>query len=161
VKGDLRSYERPVVIWGEVEHDRAVDLAGRIYQEVPGVNRCVLDCTGKGFRDVTLHPATVTRERLNLLREADALAMEALERYGLMRTVWQCPTVLVPLEVNGGGRELVVLRPVLSERAMTARPAPLPREMIRELAASMTALQGVSGLVLDVTTKPPGTIEWE
>jgi len=67
----------------------------------------------------------------------------------------------VPLEVNGRGRELVVVRPIHSERAMTATPASLPPALIAELRQHILALPGVSGLALDITTKPPGTIEWE
>ncbi|MEW5764850.1 MAG: glutamine-hydrolyzing GMP synthase [Acidobacteriota bacterium] len=160
VKADLRSYEHPVLIWKARPAD-AETLAARIFQEVPGVNRCVLDLSGKGFSRIRPLPATVTRERLDLLREADALVMEGLRRHGLYREVWQCPTVLVPLEVDGAGREFIVVRPVLSERAMTARPAVLPQSLLRELAESLSVLPGISGVGLDVTTKPPGTIEWE
>jgi GMP synthase (glutamine-hydrolysing) len=105
--------------------------------------------------------ATVTKDRLELLREADHLVMEGLRRHGVYRDVWQCPTVLVPMEIDGRGRELVVIRPVLSERAMTCRPALLPAALVAELRDSLSALPGVSGVAIDVTTKPPGTIEWE
>ena len=103
----------------------------------------------------------MVRERLDLLREADHLVMEGLQRHGLYDAIWQCPTAMVPLEVDGAGRELVVIRPVLSERAMTARPAELPAELLRELHESIRSLEGVSGVALDLTGKPPGTIEWE
>ena len=161
VKADLRSYEQPVMIWGGLPWAGAEALAARIFQEVPGVNRCAVDLTGKGYSTARPLAATVTRERLDLLREADALVMEGLRRHGLYRTVWQCPTVLVPLELDGRGREFVVLRPVLSERAMTARPALLPPALLEELRDAIMALPGVSGAAVDVTTKPPGTIEWE
>ncbi len=105
--------------------------------------------------------ATVTRERLDLLREADALVMDGLRRHGLYDHIWQCPTVLVPMAIDGRGRELVIVRPVHSERAMTATPASLPDALIGELERQILALPGVSGLAFDVTTKPPGTIEWE
>ena len=78
-----------------------------------------------------------------------------------MRAIWQFPTVMLPLAIDGRGQELVILRPVLSERGMTARPAPLPPALIDEIRGPILALPGVSGLVLDLTTKPPGTIEWE
>ncbi|MFW5739786.1 MAG: GMP synthase (glutamine-hydrolyzing), partial [Myxococcota bacterium] len=115
----------------------------------------------RGASQVQPIAATMTRERLDLLREADDIVMRALARHGLMREVWQCPTVLLPLSIDGEGRELVIVRPVLSERAMTARPAPLPQVLIERVRAPILALPGVSGLVLDITTKPPGTIEWE
>ncbi|MEJ2422005.1 MAG: glutamine-hydrolyzing GMP synthase [Acidobacteriota bacterium] len=161
VKADLRSYEQPVLLWGGFPWEKAESLGARIYKEVPGVNRCVVDLTGKGAAAARPLAATVTRERLDLLREADALVMEALRRHGLYREVWQCPTVFVPLEIDGRGREFCVIRPVLSERAMTARPAMLPPDLLEELCKSILKLSEVSGVALDVTTKPPGTIEWE
>ena len=87
--------------------------------------------------------------------------MDALRRHGLYRLVWQCPTVFVPMEINHQGREFVVIRPVLSERAMTARPALLPPEVLVELRDRILQLPNVSGVAVDITTKPPGTIEWE
>jgi GMP synthase (glutamine-hydrolysing) len=87
--------------------------------------------------------------------------MEGLRRHGVHDSIWQCPTALVPLEVDGRGREFVIVRPIHSERAMTATPAQLPDALVAELREQILPLPGVSGLALDVTTKPPGTIEWE
>ncbi|MDO8834666.1 MAG: hypothetical protein Q7V01_03680, partial [Vicinamibacterales bacterium] len=103
----------------------------------------------------------ITRDRLDLLREADAIVMDGLERHGVYESIWQCPTVLVPMAVDGRGREFVIVRPIHSERAMTATPASLPAALLEELRTQILALPGVSGLALDITTKPPGTIEWE
>ncbi len=161
VKADLRCYEQPVMLWGQIPMNEAERLAASIYKEVPGVNRCVLDLTGRGFKSAKPLAATVTRQRLDLLRRADHIVMEGLRRHNLYREVWQCPTVFVPLELDGRGREFAVVRPVLSERAMTCRPALLPAALLDELKNSIMALSGVSGVALDLTTKPPGTIEWE
>jgi GMP synthase (glutamine-hydrolysing) len=87
--------------------------------------------------------------------------MRALERHNLMRDVWQCPTVLVPLRLDGRGAELVVLRPIHSERTMTARPAWLGDACVREVVEALMAFEPVCGVAIDVTTKPPATIEWE
>lgn len=161
VKADLRSYEQPVLLWGNAPHDKLLELASHLYARVPNVNRCILDLSGRGVRQATPVAASVTRARLDLLREADDLVMRALERHGVLRTIWQCPTVLAPISLDGHGTELVIVRPVLSERAMTARPAPLPEALIDEIRDPILALPGVTGLALDLTTKPPGTIEWE
>ncbi|HOX46413.1 MAG TPA: glutamine-hydrolyzing GMP synthase [Myxococcota bacterium] len=161
VKADLRSYERPVLLSGAAPFERLLEVAGEIYQRVAGVNRCALWLGGAPPRSARPLQATLTRERLELLREADAVVMQGLRRHGVHDQVWQCPTVLVPLELDGCGRELVVVRPVLSERAMTARPAELPAALLDELGERLLPLPGVSGLALDLTTKPPGTIEWE
>jgi GMP synthase (glutamine-hydrolysing) len=161
VKADLRTYEQPVVLIGRAPHPALLSLASQIYGRIPGVNRCVLDLSGRAVRRAEPRAATVTRARLDLLREADHIVMRAVERHGLMRAIWQFPTVMLPLAFDGRGEELVILRPVLSERGMTARPAELPQALIEDIRGPILSLPGVSGLVLDLTTKPPGTIEWE
>jgi len=161
VKADLRAYEHPVMLAGELPWSELLQLAGTIYKEVPHVNRC-LWWRGMGAPgELQPRAATVTRQRLDLLREADALVMEGLRRHGLYDRIWQCPTVLVPATLDGRGEELVIVRPIRSERGMTATPAELPPALVEELAAHLLALPGVNGLALDLTTKPPGTIEWE
>jgi GMP synthase (glutamine-hydrolysing) len=86
---------------------------------------------------------------------------QALIRHDLYDEVWQCPTVLVPLEFDEGAGELVVVRPVRSQRAMTASPVEFPGALVEDLRESILGLPGISGLALDITSKPPGTIEWE
>ncbi|MBI5500526.1 MAG: glutamine-hydrolyzing GMP synthase [Deltaproteobacteria bacterium] len=160
VKADLRSYELPVLLWGEASFARLLEASTRLFKLVPGINRAVLDLTGRGFTTALPCPATVTRPRLDLLREADDIVMSALARFSLMREIWQCPTVAVPLEVDGRRGEFMIVRPVHSERAMTAKPADLPAP-VRDEIRKVLDLPGVVGLGLDLTTKPPGTIEWE
>lgn len=161
VKADLRSYEHPVVLCGRAAWDTLVETAGMIFRHVPGINRCVWYLGPGAPHGVRVLAATVTRDRLDLLREADATVMSGLGRYGLGEVIWQCPTVLVPIEINGRGQELVVVRPIHSERAMTAAPAQLPSSLLDELCERILSLPGVSGLAVDLTSKPPGTIEWE
>lgn len=111
----------------------------------------------------------VTAERLDLLRAADAIAREELTRAGLDRTVWQCPVVLLAdvrsVGVQGDGRTYghpVVLRPVTSEDAMTADWARVPYDVLARISTRITnEVPEVNRVVLDVTSKPPGTIEWE
>ncbi|MBM3906587.1 MAG: glutamine-hydrolyzing GMP synthase [Gemmatimonadetes bacterium] len=161
VKADLRSYEHPVLVSGDAPWARLLEMAARLFKQVPGINRAIWNLADAAPRAVRPLAATVTRDRLDLLREADHLVMEGLRRHGIYGEIWQCPTVLVPLEVDGRGREYVIIRPIHSERAMTATPAALPARLLGELREQILALSGVSGLALDITTKPPGTIEWE
>ena len=161
VKADLRAYEHPVLLSADRPWEKIVEAAGTIFRDVYGINRCVWNLAGGSPRAFEPLSATVTRERLDLLREADALVMDGLRRHNVYDEIWQCPTVLVPLRIDGQGREMVIVRPIHSERAMTARPARLPDALIAELKRDILALPGVSGLGLDVTSKPPGTIEWE
>jgi GMP synthase (glutamine-hydrolysing) len=111
----------------------------------------------------------VTEERLAVLREADAIAREETTLAGLDRDVWQFPVVLLgdvrSVGVQGDGRTYghpVVLRPVTSEDAMTADWARLPYDVIERISTRITnEVREVNRVVLDVTSKPPGTIEWE
>jgi GMP synthase (glutamine-hydrolysing) len=111
----------------------------------------------------------VDRERLDLLRAADLIAREELTAAGLDRDVWQFPVVLLAdvrsVGVQGDRRTYghpVVLRPVSSEDAMTADWSRLPYETIAKISTRITnEVREVNRVVLDVTSKPPGTIEWE
>ena len=120
---------------------------------------------GLGIRIV----GEVTRERLEVLRAADAIAREELSAAGLDRDIWQCPVVLLAdvrsVGVQGDGRTYghpVVLRPVSSEDAMTADWTRLPYDVLARISNRITnEVPEVNRVVLDVTSKPPGTIEWE
>ncbi|MEV0187721.1 glutamine-hydrolyzing GMP synthase [Kitasatospora purpeofusca] len=120
---------------------------------------------GLGIRIV----GEVTEERLDLLREADAIAREELTAAGLDREIWQCPVVLLAdvrsVGVQGDGRTYghpIVLRPVSSEDAMTADWSRLPYDVLARISTRITnEVRDVNRVVLDCTSKPPGTIEWE
>jgi GMP synthase (glutamine-hydrolysing) len=111
----------------------------------------------------------VTQERLALLRQADAITREELKLAELDRDIWQCPVVLLAdvrsVGVQGDGRTYghpIVLRPVSSEDAMTADWSRLPYEVLEKISTRITnEVPDVNRVVLDVTSKPPGTIEWE
>ena len=111
----------------------------------------------------------VTKDRLDLLRRADAIARAELTAAGLDEEVWQMPVVLLAdvrsVGVQGDGRTYghpIVLRPVSSEDAMTADWSRLPYDLLARISNRITnEVDGVNRVVLDVTSKPPGTIEWE
>jgi len=161
VKADLRAYEHPVLLSGDVPWDQLLDAASTITADVPGINRCIWNLDSSHPKSARPLAATVTKERLDLLREADHLVMTALTEYGLYDHIWQCPTVAVPLALDDVEGELIVARPISSQRAMTATPVELPASLIAQLREAILALPGVCGLALDITSKPPGTIEWE
>ena len=120
---------------------------------------------GLGIRII----GAVTHERLELLREADAIVREELTAAGLDEDIWQCPVVLLAdvrsVGVQGDGRTYghpIVIRPVSSEDAMTADWTRLPYDVIARVSNRITnEVDGVNRVVMDVTSKPPGTIEWE
>ncbi|HEX7834005.1 MAG TPA: glutamine-hydrolyzing GMP synthase, partial [Pseudolysinimonas sp.] len=120
---------------------------------------------GLGIRIV----GEVTAERLDLLRAADAIVRAELTAAGLDAEIWQCPVVLLAdvrsVGVQGDGRTYghpIVLRPVSSEDAMTADWTRLPYDVLARISNRITnEVAGINRVVLDVTSKPPGTIEWE
>ena len=120
---------------------------------------------GLGIRIV----GEITRERLDVLREADAIVREELTRAGLDRDIWQCPVVLLAdvhsVGVQGDERTYgmpIVLRPVSSEDAMTADWSRIPYDVLATISTRITnECRDVNRVVLDVTSKPPATIEWE
>jgi GMP synthase (glutamine-hydrolysing) len=109
-----------------------------------------------------------TKERLNVLREADSILQEEIRKAGLYRELWQSFCVLPDVRtvgVQGDERTygyVVVLRAVTSDDAMTADWARLPYDLLETIASRMiNELREVNRVVLDITSKPPGTIEWE
>ena len=110
-----------------------------------------------------------TKERLDLLREADAIAREELSKAGLDRDIWQCPVVLLAdvhsVGVQGDERTYgspIVLRPVSSEDAMTADWSRVPYDVLATISTRITnECRQINRVVLDCTSKPPATIEWE
>jgi len=111
----------------------------------------------------------VTENNLRILRKADAIARNELRIAELDRIIWQCPVVLLAdvrsVGVQGDGRTYghpIVLRPVSSEDAMTADWSRIPYEVLEKISTRITnEVREVNRVVLDVTSKPPGTIEWE
>jgi GMP synthase (glutamine-hydrolysing) len=120
---------------------------------------------GLGIRIV----GEVTKERLDLLRAADAIVRAELTAAGLDQDIWQCPVVLLAdvhsVGVQGDGRTYghpIVLRPVSSEDAMTADWTRVPYDVLAKISNRITnEVKDVNRVVLDITSKPPGTIEWE
>jgi GMP synthase (glutamine-hydrolysing) len=111
----------------------------------------------------------VTRDRLAILQEADAIVRAELTQAGLDRDIWQFPVVLLAdvrsVGVQGDGRTYghpIVLRPVTSEDAMTADWGRLPYEVLERISTRITnEVREINRVVVDITSKPPGTIEWE
>ena len=142
---------------------RAVGLELGVPEEI--VWRQPFPGPGLGIRII----GEVTENRLKILRDADFIAREELHLAGLDREIWQCPVVLLAdvrsVGVQGDGRTYghpIVLRPVSSEDAMTADWSRLPHEVLAKISTRITnEVKDVNRVVIDITSKPPATIEWE
>lgn len=157
VQGDARTYANPLCIIGDAGWDVLEKASTEVTNTLPQINRCVyLLSPEAGF---SFKKGYVTRDRVKLCQEADKIMMDFLEDEGFMDYVWQCPVVLLPLVADGGA--VIVLRPVLSKEAMTARFAPLPLDSVKKVEKKIRAIDSIGAVLYDITHKPPGTIEWE
>jgi len=163
VQGDARSYHELVVLGPGADlpvYERAAEEITRTVARTNRVTFLVAPADAGAFARARVRGAAwMTRARLDVLREADEISHEWLEREGLGAEVWQFPVVALPLTLSGG--DTIALRPVSSSDAMTARAARLPLEFIRRLAERLREIAGVDAVLFDVTHKPPATIEWE
>jgi len=110
----------------------------------------------------------VTREKVRILQEADAIVREEIRHAGLERDIWQAFAVLADIRsvgVMGDERTYarpIIIRAVTSDDAMTADWARLPHELLATMSSRIVnEVDGVNRVAYDITSKPPGTIEWE
>ena len=160
VQGDARTYAHPAVVIGQSEWKTLEALSTELTNHFPSINRVIYLLEPTPRPRQSLKAGYLTRDRLDLLRRADAISMEALERHGLMQEVTQMPTVLLPLS-SDGVQESVVLRPIATADFMTARFCPLPPAFLDDVCQRLLALAGIEAVFYDITHKPPGTVEWE
>ena len=175
VQGDFRTYRFPAALTFRPEEDGFFHLPRRwekleeassaITNASGRINRCVvrlwqapnLHVDGSGLR---LHEGYCTKARLDQTREADAIVLSELKKAGWYGRIFQHLTINLPYASDKDHCSLV-LRPVCSEDVMTARFAPLPQELVREITARIAALGFVDAVFYDITNKPPATFGWE
>jgi GMP synthase (glutamine-hydrolysing) len=160
VQGDERTYAHVALLTGPYDESRIAAIAPVITNAVREVNRVAYWVDAKGPLDeFHVEPTALTRQGLDLLREADAIVRDVLEAYDTEKRIWQCPVVMLPLMRNS--EATVAIRPVESHDGMTAQYAKLPLEILTRLAGKVLQLPGIGAVLYDVTNKPPATIEWE
>jgi GMP synthase (glutamine-hydrolysing) len=159
VQGDSRSYAPVLVIdqGNGQPHQEATELINRI----SGINRVVSLVRGKTpLEQLRTRPSSLSPERLEKLRRADAIVRRLSIDSGFEDTIWQFPVVLIPLG-SDSSPDSIVLRPVDSVDGMTAQSAPIPDPLLLSIAGELLAQPGLCCVFYDLTHKPPGTIEWE
>jgi GMP synthase (glutamine-hydrolysing) len=163
VQGDGRTYRRAVAFFARhpcrvtPEQSAWATAIPNVHREINRVLLCVSHDHPVAF---SITPGFVTRRRADLLREADAIATEEVRAAGLQNAIWQFPVVLLPCGVQKG-MESIVLRPVASVDAMTAEVFVLPEATLAQMTRHILSLPGIDAVFLDLTSKPPATIEWE
>ena len=161
VQGDARSYRNVLALARKPTRADVDTIAPALTNTRSDINRVVALCGARAaLGTLTIFEAAITKERLDILREADAVVREFCSKTGFEDQVWQFPVVLLPAGIKEAP-ESVVLRPINSVDGMTADVVLMPLEMIDELTQQILAIPQVAAVFYDLTHKPPGTIEWE
>ena len=187
VQGDFRTYRHPAALTGKTDFKRLQEIATDLINRNREINRVLWLRYPSQIESMEVRRSWLTPERIALLQKADDVVSWFIAEHGLAREIWQFPTVLVPLSVNGGAGdsqplrsgqpegstfevgatskvdmgESIVLRPVESEEAMTANFYHMDLKLLAQLVDRLAQIEGITAVFYDVTNKPPGTIEWE
>lgn len=161
VQGDARSYRAVLALahgptLADIETTAPALTNGR-----SDINRVVALCgTRAPIGSLQVFKASITKQRLDLLREADGIVRRFCEASGFEERVWQFPVVLLPVGA-GQARESIVLRPINSVDGMTADVVLMESNQLGRLTGELLGIDGIAAVFYDLTHKPPGTIEWE
>jgi GMP synthase (glutamine-hydrolysing) len=157
VQGDARTYRKVLSVDG-FSPDKP---AGELINRIPGINRVVAALWEEiPVPEFRLRAATLTAERLDRLRRADAIVRRISLETGVEALIWQFPVILIPFGTSAKP-DSVVLRPVQSVDGMTANAYWMRPEASTALVDALRAMGDIAGVYYDLTDKPPGTIEWE
>jgi GMP synthase (glutamine-hydrolysing) len=163
VQGDGRTYRHALALFSHHSckvTPEQIALATTIPNAVRAYSRVVLCTSHNQPPTFVFSPGALTRDRADMLREADAIVNEEMHKASLYESIWQFPVVLLPFGLMHGGQS-IVLRPIRSENAMTADAVPLGEAVLQKMTDRLMSLAGIEAVFLDLTNKPPGTIEWE
>ncbi|MBZ5602184.1 MAG: glutamine-hydrolyzing GMP synthase [Acidobacteriia bacterium] len=155
VQGDERTYRRVLAL----DKFPAEDEAARLINRIATVNRIVVSVwTARPVEELLAAPASLTAERIERLRRADAIVRRLAHDFD--QTIWQFPVVLIPFGTEEKP-DAVVLRPIDSVDGMTARAVRMPEDLLQKIVCELQTVEGIAGVFYDLTNKPPATIEWE
>ena len=165
VQGDGRTYREVVALLGpmykKTDYESLQNLSAELCNVGMAHNRVIVHVAGNVGRleEAGIVPKKMDRKRIEVLRAADFVVRTIMEKSGLADEVWQFPVVLIPMRFNEG--ETIVLRPVNSVDGMTASFARLPLKVLHQIGNAVVSIGGIDAVFLDITDKPPATIEWE
>ncbi len=168
VQGDGRTYRHAVAFFSS-DPCKVTDWHIRTATTIPNTDKTfnrVLLCTSQSCTaqqevpSLVFTPGYLTQERADLLREADAIVDAEMRVADLYARIWQFPVVLLPFGTTPGGQS-IVLRPIASTDAMTANAFVIDEPILHRMTEKISMLPGIDLVFLDLTNKPPATIEWE
>ena len=166
VQGDSRSYQYAVGLSGEKDWKKLFLLARAIPQICHNVNRVVYIFGGAVKGPVTdITPTFLSRDAVYKLQEADDIVNKLLTEKDLIKTLSQVPVILFPAHFGKPGYHSIAIRPFITADFMTGIAAEpgrdFPEEVLLEMVEKIEKVPGISRVVYDLTSKPPGTTEWE
>lgn len=161
VQGDARSYRAVLALEDRPVLSDVQNTAPNLANRRSDINRVVARCGAKApLESMQVREASITKARLDILREADAIVRQFCAATDFDAQTWQFPVVLLPVGVDSSP-EAIVLRPINSLDGMTADVVLMPDAWLDELTAKLLDIPAISAVFYDLTHKPPGTIEWE
>jgi len=161
VQGDNRTYAHPAVLTGELDWEALDEKASTITNKEKTINRALLllNPSNKPAFRLPNGGRTLTRDRIKLLQNIDHIVHQEIADAGLYGQIWQFPVVLIP--VGHAHFESIILRPIVSQEAMTAHFFRMPQDVLAAITEKILATGSIDTVFYDITNKPPGTIEWE
>ncbi len=162
VQGDNRTYAHPLAIWKESNWKKLDQISSNTTNSLHEINRVILllNPAKKVNFQLARKETYLTKERVELLREADAIVTKNIRQAKLYDQIWQFPVVLIPI-TDKSGKESIVLRPVNTRDAMTLNFYQMQKTVFKKITKEILATGRISYVFYDLTNKPPGTTEWE
>lgn len=169
VQGDNRTYAHPGLLSGRYfdhvhEFEELCARATALVNRTKEINRMLIPVAMQDDmppKHVARPTSFITQERIDRLQKADAIVRDLMHKHGVHTKVWQFPVVLCPLIFNQLGKETIILRPIDSIDVMSVSVPNLPQAFYEAVASEILKDKDISAVLLDLTSKPPGTVEWE
>lgn len=162
VQGDNRTYAHPLAIWKENDWKKLDNISSATTNAVREINRVVL-LLNPGEKTKLHLPSQnlfLTPQRVETLRQIDAIVTKNIKEADLYNSIWQFPVVLIPI-TDGSQKESIVLRPVNTRDVMTLNFYPMKKSVLKKITREILSTKKISYVFYDITNKPPGTTEWE
>ncbi len=165
IQGDHRSYKYLAAISGKADWKKLKEIANEIPKEIHEINRVVYvfgERISEPIKEIT--PTFLRQEEIKQVREADNIVEKNLIKHNLSKKLSQVPTILFPVSFGKEGQRSIAIRPFITNDFMTGKPAipeDIPLKCVNNIVEQILKIKGISRVVYDLTSKPPGTTEWE